>query len=195
MVIVSGNCSLFFDGVEHVSLDPKKIQRSAELSACGVYRYQLRRAWDRSRPMLVVIAVNPSTADGTRDDQTVRKLMGFATRLGYGGSVLANLFAYRATHIKDLVRAANAGVDVVGPDNPWWHHGLFTYARAHAQPVLCAWGSSAKVPSDIIEPRVEVLKAMAVNVGVELRCLGKTKNGSPNHPLMLGYDTPLEVWP
>jgi hypothetical protein len=52
------------------------------MSSDGLYRYNLIREWNDCQPRLGVIALNPSKADGTIDDQTVRKLMGFASRNG-----------------------------------------------------------------------------------------------------------------
>lgn len=71
--------------------------RSAVFSPCGTYRYELRRTWESSLPILVTIGLNPSTADGYGDDPTIRKEIGFASRWGYGGIVKVNMFAFRST--------------------------------------------------------------------------------------------------
>ena len=41
--------------------------KSAEISDCGVYRSMLLRLWDEALPVLVVIMLNPSTADAEID--------------------------------------------------------------------------------------------------------------------------------
>ena len=107
------------------------VERAAEVSACARYRYALRRTWDPARPAALFVGLNPSTADGARDDLTVCRCVAFAAAWGCGSVLVGNLFAYRATdparlwaaaagggtHIDiacdpDLVRAAKAVSDV-----------------------------------------------------------------------------------
>ena len=60
-------------------------QRSgAIISACGQYRYHLWRRWDELLPTMVWVMLNPSTADATEDDPTIRRCIGFAKREGCG---------------------------------------------------------------------------------------------------------------
>jgi uncharacterized protein DUF1643 len=47
--------------------------------------------------MLCVIELNSSTADAVQDDPTLRKVIGFAIELGFGGALMLNVGAYRAT--------------------------------------------------------------------------------------------------
>jgi hypothetical protein len=58
----------------------------------------------REDPLRTVafIGLNPSTADETTDDPTVRRCVGFAKRWGYDRMVMLNAFAYRATDPKAL---------------------------------------------------------------------------------------------
>ena len=69
----------------------------ARLSECGRYRYSLWRVWDAGLPSLAWCLLNPSTADAEREDATTRRLRGFCRAWGYGGYLLVNLFALRAT--------------------------------------------------------------------------------------------------
>ena len=70
---------------------------AAGISECGCYRYWLTRTWNPRRATLCWVLLNPSTADADRDDPTIRRCQGFARSWGYGGIVVVNLFAYRAT--------------------------------------------------------------------------------------------------
>ncbi len=79
------------------------IIRDAVLSECEQYRYVLYRQWDKSLDTITYIGLNPSTADAHKDDQTIRKLIEFTKRNGYGGFAIVNLFAYRATKPRDLL--------------------------------------------------------------------------------------------
>ena len=88
-------------------------EAGALLSSCGTYRYRLWRYWHTEREPLIFIMLNPSTADAMQDDPTIRKCIGFAKRLGFGGIEVVNLFAYRATDPRDL----RANGYQVGPDD------------------------------------------------------------------------------
>lgn len=164
------------------------LDTGATLSGCGRYRYDLSRVWVRGRPTAVFIAMNPSTADAATDDATIRKVVGFADRLGCGGLVVVNLCAFRARHPKDLYAAA----DPVGPDND---ATILRLARAARGPVVAAWGAipyHAKAPPAV---RARPAAVRALLAGVPLKCLHLTAAGYPGHPLMLGYDRPLLTYP
>jgi hypothetical protein len=62
--------------------------RGAVLSDDGVYRYRLWRIWDDDRAPTAFLMLNPSTADATVDDPTLRRCIAFARRWGAGGGVV-----------------------------------------------------------------------------------------------------------
>jgi hypothetical protein len=140
------------------------------LSGCGAI------AW---------IMVNPSTADASEDDATIRKVIGFTERLGGGWAIVGNKFAYRATDVRELRTAA----DPKGPEND---DHLLQIMR-DAPIVIAAWGPLAKLP-DRLRKRWRTIRKMAEDNGVNLMCLGTAADGQPRHPLMLAYDTPLAPW-
>ncbi len=99
---------------EAMSLKDLKIEQSAVFSPSRKYRYVLRREWgDTERKMAVFIGLNPSTADETTDDPTIRRCMGYARDWGCSGLYMLNLFAVRATDPKDML----ADLNPVGADN------------------------------------------------------------------------------
>src|SRR5882724_1884503 len=58
---------------------PRGQVMSAVISNCGLYRYRLDRMLrDDHGPTVAFVMVNPSTADATQDDATIRKCIGFA---------------------------------------------------------------------------------------------------------------------
>ena len=65
----------------------------AIISDCGKYRYQLWRKWDPSLPVVLFIMLNPSQADASEDDPTIRRCINYAKSWGYGGIYVGNLFA------------------------------------------------------------------------------------------------------
>src|SRR5215510_5582686 len=89
------------------------LERDAVLSDCGRYRYMLRRTWDHSKPRVLFVMLNPSTADAEIDDATIRSCIRLAKGAGYGSFEVVNLYALRATDPAELQRAD----DPVGPKN------------------------------------------------------------------------------
>lgn len=146
---------------------------AAVLSEDGQYRYLLTRVWDRARKPLVVVMLNPSTADAFVDDPTIRRLAGpngFARRNGAGGVVVVNLFALRSTDPRALLHHE----DPVG----WYNDAFIRQASDMADTVVCAWGAAGI--QDDRGPRV--VKALTARQ-VPLMCLGMTSTGQPRHPL------------
>src|SRR4051812_29172166 len=76
----------------------------AELSPCRRYRYELWRKWDEGE-VCCFIGLNPSTADETTDDATIRKCRKYAKRWGFAGMLMLNVFAFRATNPADMKAA------------------------------------------------------------------------------------------
>lgn len=147
------------------------MKKSAVISACGNYRYELRRVWDELRPAVLFIGLNPSTADAEVDDNTIRVCMGYAERWGYGGLLMGNLFAWRSKDQSVLDGLS----DPVGPEN-------YAYLRAlqdQAGLVVCAWSDSG------------ALRGRDQQVLAYLRdphCLTHLKSGRPGHPLYKARD-------
>lgn len=154
----------------------------AILSPCGRYRYVLRRSWSYT-PDLVVVMLNPSTADARTDDPTIRRCMGFARRDGFGGLVVLNLFAWRAAKPAALLAD---GPDRVGPDNDWH---LTSVAESYPGcRVLCAWGAHRAATPERVGHAVRLLQRH----GATLLCLGRTASGAPRHPLYVRGDAAME---
>jgi len=151
--------------------------RGATLSGDRVYRYALTRQWgDGER--VAFIGLNPSTADATTDDPTIRRCIGFARDWGYDGLVMLNLFAFRATDPAVMMAAA----DPVGPEND---ATIMEYVDSTAV-IVAAWGAHGDY-----RKRGASVRAMIP----DLRCLKLTKNGHPGHPLYLPKTLLPQPWP
>lgn len=162
-----------------------EMTRLAKISPCLRYRYALGRMWDPTRPInLVWCMLNPSTADGTKDDPTIRQCIGFARDWGYGGFIVVNLFAYRSPDPKDLLRVE----DPVGPDN----NIVWQECMTHHHSIVAAWGSNVQRLGSLANDRIALLRDLA---GKRLWTFGMTANGNPLHPLYLSRSRPLENWP
>lgn len=161
------------------------IVRAAVISDCRRYRYLLSRQWWPNSQDCVFIMLNPSTADASEDDATIRKCMGFARRWGYGSIKVLNLFAFRATSIPDMLAAD----DPVGPENDLWLSDIATFAGFKSEPtIVLAWGTHG-----IHRGRdQQVIAQLREKWPACLWCLGKSKHGHPKHPLYIPYAHPLE---
>lgn len=157
-------------------------ENSAVLSECGTYRYRLDRYVGAGDLVVAFVGVNPSTADATIDDATVRKWRGFASRMGASRFIVGNVFAHRATDVKELASVS----DLFGPD--WLVHMDAIIDQADV--IIPCWGSRGKLPQRLRWHLDEMQKALRAS-GKPLYCWGITTSGDPMHPLMLGYDTPL----
>ena len=141
------------------------------------YRYLLTRRWDDpTGPNVLWIMLNPSTADETEDDPTIRKCVGFSKLWGCSALSVVNLFALRSTDPRKLYTAKNP----VGPENNEWIRNVVKTASF----VVIAWGARGSF-MDRDYSVLSILKA----AGVEVFCLGTTKSGEPKHPLYISYST------
>ena len=147
----------------------------------GPYRYKLWRTWDYDLMPTAWVMLNPSTADATADDPTIRRCMAFSRRWGAGGIIVVNLFALRATAPAELLRAARAGIDPIGPEND--RHLLDVFPACDV--IIAAWGAHA-----MAKDRAKAVLPL-VPENMELSCLGTTKDGYPRHPLYVSADFPL----
>lgn len=141
------------------------------------YRYSLSRIWDSTKPYVLFIGLNPSTADEHLDDHTIRRCKGFALEWGYGGIYMANLFGLRSTDPKVMLKSDSP----VGTGND----EILKKLGQEADVIVCVWGN----PGDHLN-REYFIKHMFR--GYSLKCLGLTKGGHPKHPLRLRCDTPLQ---
>lgn len=159
---------------------------TALISPCGHFRYRLERelAAGHGSPTVAVIMVNPSTADATKNDATIRKLIGFGDRNGWGKIIVGNLFAYRATDVRELGTVD----DPVGPENDaeLWR------IVSSVDLIVVAWGPLSKQPKAL---RSRWKHFMHIAGSVPMFSIGSTaKCGHPKHPLMLPYSSEILSW-
>ena len=157
--------------------------RGALISECGRYRYRLWRLWNDLAPVMTWVMLNPSTADADIDDPTIRKCIWFAKAHGYGGIIVVNLFAWRATNPKELPKVA----DPIGPEND--DHILWACRAPMLGSVVAGWGSDKFAQKRAA--RVKVL--IRGSQGRTLHCFRKSASGAPWHPLYLPYTSSLEA--
>ncbi len=173
------------------------VEKNAAMDPTGTYRYLLQRIVPPSKRRILWVMLNPSTADAFKDDNTIRKIVGFSTRAEFGEIVVANLFALRSKEPKDLRRALEAGKDPIG--NPECDVYMEDQAT-RAEMVVCAWGAHGS----LLDRDLQVIALLERFHGKPLRILGLTSNGplgtpsrkrrQPIHPLYQPNNTPFSVW-
>ncbi len=151
-------------------------KRRAVFSACRQYRYRLSQIWQPENPPLYWLMLNPSTADEVKNDPTVERCERRARMWGYGGSVVLNIFAYRATEPGDM----RAQKDPVGPDNDDWIRKLAS--KSQQVDVVAGWGEHGAHLDrgahviDIFKQKKGRISALKINA-----------SGHPAHPLYIAY--------
>ena len=133
------------------------------------YRYVLWRFWNTKLKCVLFIGLNPSAADETYDDNTIRVCTSYAKKWGYGGLFMCNLFAYVSTDPNGMLGSQfpegalnNAALE------------LFSYFSEYT---ICAWGTMGGHRNKDKE-----IFGLLKNP----RCLQLTKEDYPHHPLRLG---------
>lgn len=155
---------------------------SAIISPCGMYRYRLERTVGMEGSIYAFFGVNPSTADATIDDQTVKKWIGFTKLWGGSRFIVGNVFAYRSKDVKALTNVVDPFGDDIGDHT--------ANIINEADILVPCWGNTAKVPPKL-RFAFDVLLDTLLASGKPVRHFGLTKGGDPGHPQMLAYSTPL----
>lgn len=161
-----------------------RVDRSAEISECGRYRWWLRRSWPIwengqhvvGKGVCCFLMLNPSTADAMQDDPTIRRCIGFCRSWGYDTLSVRNLFALRATDPAQLLLADTPTGGARGD--------MELLTAPTADMLVIAWG--AKVP---FHRDYQAMSMFRKHFPCKpLFCLGLTKGGHPRHPLYVKAD-------
>ena len=155
------------------------------------YRYRLTRRVGEGERTVTFVMLNPSKADESQDDPTIRKCRGFAQRWGFGWMHAVNLSPFMATRPEDLARNL--------PEPPEVQQCNIRAIRetvAGADLIVAAYGNHAGRFAKIAgaHDRVGGLTRSLRNSGNKLHCLGVTAKGFPCHPGRLAYNTALEEY-
>lgn len=163
---------------------PADIKGDADFSECGRYRTVLRRWTGDAFPdrYMMLIGMNPSTADATANDPTITREWGFAQREGFNGFLKCNISDYRATDPKALLALPEG--EIMSAANMT---GIACFAQMAALVVFCCGK-----PNRALIPAYEIARQTLASVGVPVYCFGTNSDGSPKHPLYLRADTPLQ---
>ena len=147
------------------------MNRSAVISKNKKYRYELSRIWSES-PKITFIMLNPSVGNETYDDKTIKRLIFFAKKFGYGGFYVGNIFPNINTKVNDLY------LDLSHDEKKNRKHVGSMIDKSES--VVYAWGKTIDNPPNWIDKIVD-----------KPLCFGFNKNGTPKHPLYLRKSTSL----
>ena len=147
-------------------------QDNAYFSSDRKHRIWLCRIWDENKPRIMFIGLNPSTANETSNDPTIRRVRSMAASWGYGGVYMMNLFTFISTDPKKL----NMLSGNVHNADEW----LIDTAKK-CDKVVFAWGNF-EVKGRDLEVKKLFPNAFALHIN---------KNGSPKHPLYVKSNTEL----
>lgn len=151
---------------------------AATWSPCKLYRYTLRRSWMTPAKgmfgalwgtgrIITWILLNPSTADETQDDPTIRRCKEFSRSWQFDGLIIVNAYALRSTDPKGLWKVE----DPNGPEND----AAILGACHEASKIVCGWGKNLRNGR-----RDQLAKLLR---DFELSALKRNADGSPVHPL------------
>lgn len=162
------------------------------------FRYTLWRSWNThllmglgdgpktnqkpARDFVQFIGLNPSTADETLDDPTIRRCINFSKEWGYGSMCMTNLFAFRATDPKDMKRCRGEASPVGSANNAW-----LIQVSMEASLIICCWGRDGTH----MNRQAEVLGILPLE---KVKCFGGNGDGTPKHPLYLPGNQALIEW-
>lgn len=170
-------------------------------SPCRKYRFTLWREWGDLRKQTSMdlwpekwaenrwgeyvqfIGLNPSTADETLDDPTIRRCIRFTKSWGFGAYCMTNIFAFRATD-PNVMKAQEFPKERPGL-GLWQNDGLISAMARGAGMVIAAWGKHGSHQGR----GKEVLEMLMREVPEKTYALGFNSDGSPKHPLYLAAST------
>lgn len=116
--------------------------------------------------------LNPSVGDETFDDKTIKRLIFFTKKFGYGGFYVGNIFPNINSKVKDLY------LDLSHDKKKNIEHVSSMIDKSES--IVYAWGKTIDNPPDWIDKIVD-----------KPLCFGFNKNGTPKHPLYLKKSTSL----
>jgi len=134
---------------------------------------------------LLVVCLNPSTADITSLDPTTRNVETIAVNHGYNGWLLFNLSAQRSTK---PWRMHNNAVDQFHQENIERLITLLHSNEYGIQNVLFAWGNNIELRSYLLSNAIDIIR-ICEEFGLSPLKIEDTNKGHPYHPM----PTPINI--
>jgi len=133
--------------------------------------------------VLFVIGLNPSTADDSKPDRTISKLLKFAHLNGYDGFVMLNLYPQRTPYPKDLDEEKNQVYHVENLER------ILAFINEYQSlDILAAWGDKIMIRNYLIDCLKDIIHVFACKNTSWFHIGDYTKNGHPRHPSRTAYN-------
>jgi hypothetical protein len=151
----------------------------AIFSTCRQFRFALWRIWDEGKPLVMFIGLNPSKANESEPDNTIKRVKAIAEYNGYGGFYMMNCFPLVST---------DPGLLYAFYETPFYDHEDIENmrhlldVRKKCKDVVFAWGNFKEA-----KERAKSLTGYFKNAWA----LEILKDGSPKHPLYCKKETKL----
>ena len=157
----------------------------ASLSSDGCYRWWLLRRLGTGDGCLLYIGLNPSRANGQRDDPTLRRLIGFTRQWGYRELLVLNLFARISPSPAALLRVRDP---IGGQNDVILNRWLKRWSRTSGIDLWCGWGANGARwdRAQLVLGNIQRLlpqRRRSVPDSPHPLMLGLTASGQPRHPL------------
>jgi len=139
------------------------------------HRYALWRVWDRDKPLLSFVMLNPSSVSNYKNDSpTIAKCVKYAKKWDFGGILVGNLYSV-VSSTPEILKTEN---HPVGPDTDFWLRVII----ASSDYQIAGWGNGMLAS----ESRIK----MVLGLGHKRKwlCFGFNRDGSPQHPLYVRSD-------
>ncbi|MBD5239210.1 MAG: DUF1643 domain-containing protein [Bacteroidales bacterium] len=150
-------------------------------------RYVLKK--DGHNP-LVVLGINPSTADDVRPDRTMTRVCGFAENMGFDSFVMLNVYPLRTPKIEELPAEIDSNLHEQNIS-----HIVEEISKIENPSILVAYGNSISKKKYLRLCLKDILKELTQFKGAKFIQLGDlTNEGNPRHPLMARADIEIKEY-
>lgn len=150
------------------------ITKAACFTAGRKHRFWLSRVWDKTKPEVAFIGLNPSTANEDENDNTITKVIKIAAHNGYGSVTMLNLYPCVTPYPQQIA-------ELIDPAHTATNSKCLEEHTDDCDVVFC-WGNfkeAQQIGKNVIEWFDKPL------------CIAQNKNGSPKHPLYCKDDSKL----
>lgn len=128
---------------------------------------------------LIVVGLNPSTADNTTPDNTIRRIMSMAEYNGFDSFVMLNIYPRRATKPKDLPKMIDFNI----------HNENLEYIRLimnkmqEKPTILLAYGNNVRIRDYMMFCLNDIFTLLSAYSPKFVHIGELTLRGFPRHPL------------
>ncbi|MBD5369503.1 MAG: DUF1643 domain-containing protein [Bacteroides sp.] len=150
-------------------------------------RYVLKK---EGKNPLIVLGINPSTADDVLPDRTMTRVCGFAEKMGFDSFVMLNVYPLRTPQIEELPAELNPDLHQKNLS-----HIVEEISKIENPTILVAHGNSISKKKYLRTCLQEILNELTKFKTAKFIQLGDlTNEGNPRHPLMARADIEIKEY-